>query len=50
MQALKPRSIPEEGSLREKWRNLTSRLLAEFDNLRSTFLRADGLNRPQNLA
>lgn len=44
MQALKPRSIPEEGSLREKWRNLTSRLLAEFDNLRSTFLRADGFS------
>ena len=44
MQALKPRSIPEEGSFREKWRNLTSRLLAEFDNLRSTFLRADGFS------
>lgn len=44
MQALKPRSIPEEGSIREKWRNLTSRLLAEFDNLRSTFLRADGFS------
>lgn len=44
MQALKPRSIPEEGSRREKWRNLTSRLLAEFDNLRSTFLRADAFS------
>ncbi|MCD7984063.1 MAG: hypothetical protein LUG19_07400 [Desulfovibrio sp.] len=44
MQALKPVSIAEEGSAREKWQRLSRKFLSEHESLSSIFLRADGFS------
>lgn len=44
MQGLKPVSIAEEGSAREKWQRLSRKFLSEHESLSSIFLRADGFS------
>lgn len=44
MQGLKPMSIAEEGSAREKWQRLSHKFLSEHESLSSIFLRADGFS------